>query len=231
MKKQKKGAKKKFFPVETQFTSAKVNLYAYAPEDLNGNVIRLDLTKALRGKSFELRLKVNEKNGSLTTSPLSLQLFQGYVKRAVRKGTDYVEDSFETKSKDNILRIKPLLITRKRVSRNVLKALRELTQKTISAHCQIRDSKEIFDEIITNKLQKILSIKLKKIYPLALCEIRAIHILENNQKKIPEVHKKEEERTEHGKVIEEPKKAKSKKPAESEDKKENKEISQDSEEQ
>ena len=225
MKKQKKGAKKKFFPVETQFTSAKVNLYAYAPEDLNGNVIRLDLTKALRGKSFELRLKVNEKNGSLTTSPLSLQLFQGYVKRAVRKGTDYVEDSFETQSKDNLLRIKPLLITRKRVSRNVLRALRELTQKTISAHCQIRDSKEIFDEIITNKLQKILSIKLKKIYPLALCEIRAIHILGDNQKKMPEVHKKEEEK------IEEPKKAKSKKPVKSKDDKEDKEISQDSEEQ
>ena len=36
---------------------------------------------------------------------------------------------------------------------------------------------EVFDEILTNQIQKPLSIKLKKVYPLAVCEIRIFKIL------------------------------------------------------
>jgi ribosomal protein S3AE len=38
--------------------------------------------------------------------------------------------------------------------------------------------KELFNEIITNKIQKELSLKVKKIYPPSLCEIRMLRVIE-----------------------------------------------------
>ena len=34
----------------------------------------------------------------------------------------------------------------------------------------------MFEEILRNKIQKELSLKLKKIYPLSLCEIRVLKV-------------------------------------------------------
>ncbi|NCO11818.1 hypothetical protein CO038_02455 [Candidatus Pacearchaeota archaeon CG_4_9_14_0_2_um_filter_39_13] len=192
--KQKKTVKKRFFSVESRLTSTKIELYAASAEELDGRVVKLDLTKPLRGKAFELRLRISHDSGKLTTKPLSLQLFQPYVRKVVRKGTDYAEDSFETDSKDFSMRVKPLLVTRKRVSRNILKALRENARKALSAYIKIRTAQEVFEDITTNKLQKVLSQKLKKIYPLALCEIRAIQVI------APAKAKKEKEHAEKSTV-------------------------------
>ena len=85
---------------------------------------------------------------------------------------DYVEDSFSVKCEDAVLRIKPFLITRKKVSRAVRKALREKTKEELTEYMKTQNVKTIFDEILKNKIQKSLSLKLKKIYPLSLCEIR-----------------------------------------------------------
>lgn len=180
--KQKKTVKKRFFQIESKITATNIQLYAGSAEELIGKVITLDLTKSLRGKAFELRLKVKQENGELTTDPVSLQLFQSYVRKVVRKGTDYVEDSFETPSKDEILRIKPLLVTRKRVSRSILRTLMENARTQLAAYIKIRDSKEIFTDITSNKIQKFLAQKLKKIYPLALCEIRAVKVVSSGEK-------------------------------------------------
>ena len=95
----------------------------------------------------------------------------------MRKGTDYAEDSFEAECHDHTTIIKTLLITRRRVSRSVLKALREEARKFILSYVKTRKAEELFSEIMTNKLQKQLSLKLKKIYPLALCEIRVFKIV------------------------------------------------------
>jgi len=56
--KRKKGARKKFFEAEIPLTASKVQLYAYAPEDLVGNVVKLDLTK--NKGAFQLSLTTPE---------------------------------------------------------------------------------------------------------------------------------------------------------------------------
>lgn len=172
-----KGTKKKFFEVKLPLTASKVHVYGSTPEELEGRVIRLDMTRSLRGKNLELKAKIKNVNGVLEGMPVSLELMQSYVRRSVRKGTDYVEDSFEAPSKDAKLRIKPFMITRKRVSRGVRNALRETTKKHLIAHMKVRSTEELFSEITSNKLQRELSLKLKKVYPLALCEIRHIEIV------------------------------------------------------
>jgi len=175
--KRKKGARKKFFEVKIPLTATKIHLYGYSPEELEGNVVKLDLTKSLRGKNLELRSKVKLKGNELIGELFSLKLLPSYIKRVMRRGTDYVEDSIEVECKDAKLVIKPFMITRKRVSRAIRTTIRNNARKHLESKIKIRNTEEIFSEIMANKLQKELSLKIKKIYPLSLCEIRMLKVL------------------------------------------------------
>lgn len=174
----KKGAKKSFFEVRAPLTATKIQLYAASPDELVGRVVKLDLTRSLKGKNFEMRLKVvKASDGMLEGEPIGIELMGSYIRRMMRVGIDYVEDSFVAECKDGKVKIKPFMIARNKVSRAVRKELRESARKFVEAHVKTREIKEAFTDIVTNKIQKELFIKLKKIYPLALCEIRVLEIV------------------------------------------------------
>lgn len=175
--KSKKNIKKSFYQVEAPITSTKISLYSTSAEDLNNKTVKVDLTKSLRGKNLVLKLRVKENSGKLTATPESLELLNSYIRKAMRRGTDYIEDSIQTDCKDFIIKIKPFMITRRRVSRTILKILRETANKNIKIYAKSRTAEELISDIITNKLQKQLMPKLKKVYPLALCEIRMFNIV------------------------------------------------------
>jgi len=99
-----------------------------------------------------------------------------YLKRMVRKGTNYVEDSFSTETKDHQVRIKPFLVTRRKVSRAVRRALRNKAREELITYAKGKTTEELFEDILKNVLQKSLSLKLKKIYPLSVCEIRILKV-------------------------------------------------------
>jgi len=168
--------KKKFFDVEIPLIGKTTQLQAFEISELNNKHIKYDLTRILRGKSMILQLKVDVKDDKATTTPKKLSLMPFYLKRAVRKGTNYVEDSFSTKTKDAQVRIKPFLVTRRKVSRAVRKALREKAREELINYVKDKDTELIFEELLQNKLQKNLSLKLKKIYPLSACEIKTFKV-------------------------------------------------------
>jgi ribosomal protein S3AE len=122
-----------------------------------------------------------------------------FLKRMVRKGTNYVEDSFSTEAKDSQIKIKPFLITRRKVSRAVRKALREKAKKEIISYVKTKTTNEIFEDILENTLQKSLSLKLKKIYPLSTCEIRVIRVEGEPLKKVPKAKEETKEEAEEKK--------------------------------
>ena len=168
--------KKKFFDVSIPIIEKITQLQAYAIEDLEKRLIKYDLTRSLRGKSMLLTAEVKVKDEKAQAYPRKIMLMPYFLRRMVRKGTNYVEDSFSADCKDNKVRIKPFLVTRRRVSRAVKKALREKAREELINYVKDKKSEEIFNEIIKNQIQKNLSLKLKKIYPLSLCEIRVFHI-------------------------------------------------------
>lgn len=172
-----KSVKKKFYEVKAPLTATKIHLYGSSPEELEGKVVALDLTRSLRGRSFILKFKVKLSGDELEGEPISLELAGSFIRRSMRSGTDYVEDSFEAECRDAFVRVKPLFITRRRVSRTVLKTLRETARKHLDKYIMTRDSRELFSEIMASKLQKNLASKLRKIYPLAFCEIRVFKIV------------------------------------------------------
>ena len=142
------------------------------PESLNNKTIKLDLTRQLRGKGLTIKLRIFNQNKNLVAIPSTLELSTSYIKRMMRKRVSYVEDSFKVKCSDIQATIKPFLITRKKVSRVVQKNLRNTTKEFIIEHLKEKEYNQVCNEILDGTLQKTMLPKLKKIYPLSLCEIR-----------------------------------------------------------
>ena len=214
--KSKKNIKKRFFDVSVPLTSANVSLYAASEEELVGKTVSIDLTRSLRGKSLVLKFKIFLDGKVLNGIPFEARLVQGYIRRVVRRGTDYVEDSFKINARNKEVRVKPFLITRNRVSRAVRNALRNEARRFLEGHMKTRTTDEIFEEILSNKLQKGMSVKLKKIYPLAMSEIRVFEVLgeksaeegseeaEENAEEVEEkTEKKDEKKSAEKKDVEE----------------------------
>lgn len=202
--------KKKFFDVDMPLLKKQTQLYAYKIEDINNRIIKYDLTRILKGKSSLINLKVqtDKEKSEATSYPIEFRILPQFTKRMIRKGTDYIEDSFKTECKDATIILKPFLITRRRVHRRVRKALREKTRQEIQDYSKNKTSKQLFEDILKNKLQKELGTKLKKVYPLSLCEIRIIKV--DNFKENPEKEtekkqtEKETEKTEEKNTNKEP---------------------------
>jgi|TARA_Y100000310_G_C20298637_1_gene630671 ribosomal protein S3AE len=173
--------RKKFFDVKIPIIGNETQLIGYNIKELDGKTIKYDLTRILKGKGVLMQLEVKVKDEKAIASPKAINLMPYFLKRMARKGTDYVEDSFSTDCKNAHVIIKPLLVTRRKVSKAVRKALRDKAKEELIAYVKDRDKETLFDEILNNKLQKSLSLKLKKIYPLSLCEIRRFKVVKDKQ--------------------------------------------------
>lgn len=168
--------KKRFFDVEMPIVGKQTQMQAFELPELDGRFLKYDLTRMLKGKSIMLTLKVKVEKDEAIASPKKMILMPYFLRRMVRKGTNYVEDSFQTECKDGKITIKPFLVTRRKVSRAVRNALRKKTKEELVNYVKDKTSEELFDETLKNQIQRPLSQKLKKIYPLSLCEIRVLEI-------------------------------------------------------
>jgi ribosomal protein S3AE len=63
-----------------------------------------------------------------------------------------------------------------KVSRAIRRTLRNSAKNWIIDYLKTKTASEVFEEILSNQFQKPLSLKLKKTYPLAICEIRVFEI-------------------------------------------------------
>jgi len=173
--------RKKFFDVEIPIIGKTTQLQAYELKELNNKLIKYDLTRILRGKAILLQCQVQVKDNKAIATPKKISLMPYFLKRMVRKGTNYVEDSFSANCKNAQVKIKPFLITRRKVSRAVRKSLREKAREELINNIKDKDIGILFDELLKNQIQKELSLKLKKIYPLSVCEIRFFGILNKKE--------------------------------------------------
>lgn len=173
--------KKRFFNVSIPMIRKVTQLQAFEVKDLDNRFIKYDLTRVLKGKSTTMTFKTKVNEDEVLTTPYELRLLPFYLKRMVRRGTNYVEDSFSTETKDGQIKIKPFLVTRRKVSRAVRKALREKANEELKAWAKENNSSDMFEEVLRNKIQRELSVKLKKIYPLSLCEIRVLKVEEKKE--------------------------------------------------
>lgn len=168
--------KKKPFEIEVPVLNQSVEALASSQDSLIGRVIKLDLTRIVRGKNLDANIIIKKEGSTLTGKLVSLKLLPGYIKRMMRKEVSWVEDSFTCPSKETNMLFKPFMLTRKKVHRAVRKAIRDKTKEIILEFAKNHDNDSIFSSIISGQLQKEISVNAKKIYPLAFCEIRIAKI-------------------------------------------------------
>jgi ribosomal protein S3AE len=168
--------RKRFFDVEIPAISSQTQLLAYEVSELKSRIIKYDLTRILRGKSLVLLLKVNIEGDKAVAVPLKTILLPSFLRRMVRKGTNYVEDSFPAECKNAEVRIKPFLVTRRKVSRSIRNSLRKKAKEELIDYAKRLSSENFIEDVIHGKVQKQLASTLKKIYPLSLCEIRMFEV-------------------------------------------------------
>lgn len=166
--------KKKFYDVEIPILNSNASIFASSPEEVEGKLMKYDLTRVLRGKNLVATLSIKRENEKLIAVIKSMVIQPSYIVKMIRKGISYIEDSFVCKLKEGKLRVKPFLITRVKVHRRVRTVLRNKCKEIIEYFAKDKTQDEFFSEVIYGRLQKNLSIQLKKIYPLSLCEIRAV---------------------------------------------------------
>jgi len=174
------------------------------PENLDKKTIKLDLTRQLRGKGLTMTFRLFNDEGKLIGVPNKMELVTSYIRRMMRKRSDYVEDSFKAQCADIRTIVKPLLITRKRVSRAVRRNLRNTAKEFLLGYLKEKDFNEVCQELLEGTLQKTLLPKLKKVYPLSFCDIRVFETKEIQKidlKKVSE--KKVEEQVEEVEEIKE----------------------------
>jgi ribosomal protein S3AE len=160
--------KKKFFEIDIPLINQKVNVLSTDESLLQGKIIKFDLTRILKGKNVEATIIIEKVDNQLTGRITGVLVLPSFIRRMIRKSTSYIEDSFEC----NSMILKPYMLTRKRVHRSVRAALRNETKKFICDYASKLSHDELFHDILSGKLQKTLSLHLKRIYPLAFCEIR-----------------------------------------------------------
>ena len=195
------ASRKKFIEVEIPLINETVAV-AGTPESLNKKTIKIDMSRKLRGKNLDIKFQIFNKEGKLTAHPKKIEIMGSYIQRTTRKHTSYVEDSFEAKCADIRARIKPLFVTRKKVSRAVKNNLRKTAKEWLLEKTAEKPFIRICEDILHGELQRDLLPKLKKIYPLAFCDIRIIETKElekadfgeKKPEKKEEVKPKEEEK-------------------------------------
>lgn len=188
--------RRKFIDVEIPLIRSKIELIANSPKEIENRTIKLDLTRQLKGKSIEVVVKVKLEEGKPIAEPEKIKLMPYFIRRMIRKRISYIEDSFLVPSQESMLKIKPFLITRKKVSKAVRKTLRNKCKNWLEDYVAEKKDGEIFNEILSNRMQRPLSLYLKKTYPLSLCEIRILEKIRplkpEEVPKIKEKPKKEE---------------------------------------
>ena len=197
--------RRKFIDVDVPVIRSKIELIGESPKELENRTINLDMTRQLKGKSVELVLRIKLINEKPVASPFKIKLMPYFIRRMIRKRISYVEDSFQTPSQESMLIIKPFLITKRRVSRAIRKTLRNKAKNFIEDYTAERKDEEIFSEILSNRMQRSLSLVMKKTYPLSLCEIRILEIVrplkEDEIPKIKPKEKRKEKIQEEGEFI------------------------------
>ncbi|MEK6816289.1 MAG: hypothetical protein AABY09_01640 [Nanoarchaeota archaeon] len=152
---------------------------SFAPESLVGRSIRVNLmtmTRDPKKQNFSVSFKVKEIKGSDAHTELArYEMGTVHIKRVVKRGKDKVDDSFVVTTSDNVqLRVKPFLITKNKVQHSVLTTLRKVSREFIESEAKGKSCSDFWVSVLSSDLQRSMRGVLKKIYPLALVEIRML---------------------------------------------------------
>ncbi len=156
--------------------------YLASPETAIGRKLQLnlrDLTGNVRDQNVYVGFLINQVQGNqLYTSTVGYKLATAYVKRAVRKNTNRLDDTFRLKTSDGSrVVLKSLLITINKTHRSVQAALRKQLGESLKEELEKTDFETFISNLVNNRVQLGIKKRLRKIYPLKEIAIRQLALL------------------------------------------------------
>lgn len=151
--------------------------FAYEDKNVIGRFVNVNLGNLIRDPKLQnvrVKFRVNQvKDDKAYTEIKGYELASSYIKRIVRVGRSRIDDSFLVNTKDDVkIRLKPLVLTRYKAQRKVLRDIRKLVNKSFVEYIQKESYDKLVTDLISKKLQRDLKHKLNKIYPVSLVEVR-----------------------------------------------------------
>lgn len=136
----------------------------------------MNLTGNPRNQNINLKFRVDKVVGAKGIAyPISYSIVASSIRRTVRRKKDKIDDAFACTTADGIQVVfKPMLVTKSQSNNSVHHALRKEARAFLFQLAQGSNYFSLFSDVINFRVQKALRDHLKRIYPLAICEIRVL---------------------------------------------------------
>jgi small subunit ribosomal protein S3Ae len=163
----------------------------------------MQLSGDVKRQSANIQFEISGiKDNKLTTKIIGYSFSPSSIKRLVRRRITRVDDSILVRSKDKkLVRIKPLLLTRGKVSRAVEQNMRAKLRQELIKSVSNTEFETLFNLILKYQLQRELRDRLSKVYPIKNLEIRVLKEEKSERKVIEPAVKKEEKVEEQAKEV------------------------------
>ncbi len=164
--------------------------YLAEPDSAIGRTVQVSmmaLTGEPQKQSLNLKFKIINRVGEkLITELVEYQISPAAVRRMGRRGKARVEESMRVVTSDGkVLRVKPFLIARGSPKGAVMANVRKTIRQRLPMLVAKVTLEGFFDEILSYRMQRTLADSVRKIYPIALSEIRWAKILEGETEEPP----------------------------------------------
>ena len=117
-------------------------------------------------------------DNKLFTRMVKYNVSASSIKRYVRRRMSRIDDSLVVETKDNILvRLKPFVLTRSRVSRDVQYNLRKTMRQMLTEFVENSTYDELFERVTKYQIQRDFRDVLSKIYPCRSMEMRVMQLV------------------------------------------------------
>ena len=137
------------------------------------------LTNDPKNQNIILIFSVNKiENDFAYTELVRYELVPAFIRRVVKRDRNKIDESFVAETKDDLkVRIKPIVMTKSEAKGIIVTKLRKEIRENLIRNIKLLDCSELFMNTINRSLQNSLRDSIKKIYPIANCEIRILEKL------------------------------------------------------
>ena len=186
-----KIAKKEWYPIIAPkvFQNAVLGeTTVYEPQQMMGKGLTINLmtlTNDAKRQNININFEVVDvQNGKGLANVVGYSMVQSSIRRMMRRNIERIDMSFSCKTSDNKdLRVKPLLITRSATIGSVVAKIRRTAQDFIVKYIGSASYDSLINDLVTQKLQASLRKEINRIYPLRVCEIRSMEVVDLEKKK------------------------------------------------
>ncbi len=149
----------------------------YETESIVGKHVKVNLmtlTNNPKKQSMNVFFVVTDfKENKASTKTIGIEMQQASTRRLARRGRSKVADSFRARTKKGqIVRIKPVIMTRTLADGEVQRALRARCRELIKETLGKYSFDTVISDIANNRLQKYLKDQLSAVFPVRSADIR-----------------------------------------------------------